>query len=423
MLKIYQLLTVLLTPVIKIYLFKRKLKGKEDSGRFKERLGYASLPRSVGKLAWIHAASVGESISILPLIEQLSTKFPKLNFLVTTGTVTSAKLMATRLPDCAIHQYIPVDILTAVQRFLKHWQPDIAIFAESEIWPNIITQTGKTCPLIMVNGHISEQSFRNWSRDANFAREIFSAYSLCLTQSETDAGYIKKLGAANVKFAGNIKYSAAPLSVDEKELADLKEMIGSRHLWVAASTHFEGESEELLVASVHKELKEKHPGLLTIIIPRHPSRKDEILSELSKMQLKIAVRSHGDKITGDTDIYLGDTMGELGMFYHLSDIAFVGGSLVKRGGHNPLEPARLGCAIIVGPHSFNFTEINNEFIKKNAIITVTNASELTQTIDNLLKDNKKMASYINAAYEVVNDNNGIVEKVIGEISPYIKMPS
>lgn len=419
MLKLYQTLTILASPLIRLYLFKRRIKGKEDRLRYKERFGYTKVSRPKGKLAWIHAASVGESISILPLIESFSEKFPGFTFLITTGTVTSARIMESRLPKNAIHQYVPVDILSYVKRFLKHWHPDIAIFVESEIWPNLITQTSKICPLIMVNGHISTESFQNWQKNKSFAAQILGAYSLCLTQNELDTKYLIELGARNVKCLGNIKYDAPPLSADIDKLNKIKTIIGSRPVWVAASTHKESESEESMIAMVHKGLKIKYPDLLTIIIPRHPARKDEILQEISDMKLSIAVRSNNDRIDNITDIYLADTMGELGIFYRIANIVFVGGSLVPRGGHNPLEPARLGCAIIVGPHTFNFTDINNEFIENNAIITVADTTTLKIELDRLLSDSTKTSKLINAALKVVNEKNGIIEIAIREISTYI----
>lgn len=419
MLKLYQIITIIAAPLIRIYLAMRMRKGKEDTLRINERFGIASVKRPQGKIAWFHAASAGESISILPIITALSEKFPDLNFLITTGTVNSAKIMETMLPAKTIHQYIPVDTLPSVQKFLTHWQPDIAIFAESEIWPNLITQASRACPLIMVNGHMSEESFKSWYKYKSLSKCLFRSFSLCLTQSSTDAEYIEKLGGVNVKYTGNIKYGAEKLPADQDKLSKLSAMIGQRPLWVAASTHNEGEMEEKIIASVHQRLKEKYPDILTIIVPRHAARKDEIKDALARMQLNIATRSSGDVINGSTDIYLADTMGELGIFYRIADIVFVGGSLVPRGGHNPLEPARLSCAIIIGPHAFNFTEINNEFIEKNALIVVQTQEELTKSLNELLSNQEKTSRLQHAALELVNEKAGILNKIIDEISSYI----
>ena len=421
MLKLYQILTILLASLIRVYLFGRKLCGKEDPIRFNERLGISETRRPDGKLIWLHGASVGEAISILPLTNFLAEKYKNTNFLITTGTVTSAKLLAINLPLRTIHQYVPVDILHYVQRFLKHWKPDLAIFVESEIWPNLITQTSKNCPLIMVNGHISSQSFKKWHRNKNFAHEVFSSFSLCLMQSQIGADQLCALGARNAKYSGNIKYDAPNLPTDDHKLAEMIAQTANRRLWVAASTHREGGVyEEKIVATAHKELKTLYPDLLTIIIPRHPSRKDEILAEMADMNLKIAVRSNGNKIDSTTDIYLADTLGELGIFYRLARIVFVGGSLVKRGGHNPLEPARLGCAIVVGCYTFNFIAIMREFEEKNAIIIVKNSNDLISVIQMLFEDEEKTSRLINAALEIVGSKRGVIAKVVEEISPYIE---
>jgi 3-deoxy-D-manno-octulosonic-acid transferase len=420
MLKIYQILTIILAPLVRIYLVRRMRRGKEDAGRFSERLGVAITARPEGRLIWLHGASVGEANSILPLIKLLSEKYLDANFLITTGTVTSARFLETRLPPKTIHQYVPVDVLPYVQRFLKHWQPNLAIFVESEIWPNLITQTAKLCPLVMVNGHISPDSFLRWQKNQPLAQEIFGAFALCLTQSQRDADYIKQLGASCVKYIGNIKYDAPAQEADEAKIKEISRQVGGRPLWVAASTHkHDGVLEEKIVADTHVALKEKYPDILTILVPRHPGRKDEILAALSPMGLNIKVRSQGGLVEGATDIYLADTLGELGIFYRLAKIAFVGGSLVKRGGHNPLEPARLGCAIIAGNYTFNFLDIMNAFVRKDAVVIVNNQQELTGAIINLLADEQKTSRLINAGLEVVQENTGVIEKVMAEIAPYM----
>jgi 3-deoxy-D-manno-octulosonic-acid transferase len=421
MLKIYQTLTIILSPLIRFYLIRRRWRGKEDLTRFNERIGISKLQRPNGRLVWVHAASVGESISVLPLIKLLGEKYQDVNFLITSGTVTSAKLVENNMPNRAIHQYVPVDVLPYVKRFLKCWQPNLAIFVESEIWPNLITQTAKYCSLIMVNGHISSKSFNSWNKNKELARDVFSMFSLCLTQSQVDLQRLVALGAKNVKCVGNIKYDSPAQTADPTKMAEISAQIGNRTLWVAASTHKEDDTcEEKIVAITHIELKEKHPDILTIIVPRHPSRKDEILAELLPLGLNIAVRSHGDVIDNNTDIYLADTLGELGLFYRLAKIVFVGGSLVKRGGHNPLEPARLECAIIVGVYTFNFMEIMQEFNEKNAALVVSSQQDLVIAINNLLADQQKISQLANSALKLVSEKTGIINKVIEEISPHME---
>lgn len=421
MLKIYQIITVLAAPLIRLYLFKRKTKGKEDKARFKERLGYASQQRQTGHLVWVHAASAGESISVLPLIEKISTAYPNSNFLITTGTVNSAKVVANMLPKRTAHQYVPVDILPCVRRFLNYWRPDIALFVESEIWPNLITQTAKYCPLFMVNGRVSKKSFENWQKYGNFSQQVFSSFTKCFVQSDGDANYIKALGAVDVKNVGNIKYDAQPLPYDAQKMEELNTMIKGRKLWLAASTHKEhGEAEEVMAAEIHKEIKKQYPDLLTIIAPRHPARKSEILSELVPLGVNVAVRSDGQKIMPKTDIYLADTMGELGLFYRLANVVFIGGSLVARGGHNPLEPARLGCSIIVGKYTFNFTEINSEFMEKNAMMVAESTNALKTEILDLFENQEKATRLSSAALKLVQEKTGILDGIIQEIAPYIK---
>ncbi len=416
MLKLYQILTTLAAPLIGFYLYKRKLNGKEDPVRFQERLGNASIQRPQGQLIWIHAASVGESISVLPLIEKLGTKYTNANFLITTGTVTSAKLIATRMPPRTIHQFVPVDRLLYVRRFLKHWQPDLALWVESELWPSLVTEVAKICPLILINGRMSEGSFGKWQKYGGFIKQLLSSFSLCLAQSQPDADRLIALGAGNVKYAGNIKYDAPPLQADNKKLAEISAMIGSRPVWVAASTH---KGEELIIANVHKQLKVTYPNLLTIIIPRHPTRGEEVFNEVVNIGLEAALRSHEDKIADKTEIYIADTMGELGIFYRLAKIVFIGGSLVEHGGQNPLEPARLGCVIIVGAHTFNFTEIKREFTEKNAIITVNNQEELQTEIATLFENNERTESLIKNALELVQEKNNILDNIIGEIAIFV----
>lgn len=412
MLKLYQILTILLTPLINLYILRRKFRGKEDPERFSERLGKPSHIRPNGKLIWVHAASVGESISILPLIERLSTKYTKHNFLITTGTITSAKLLENRMPPRTIHQYIPVDRIPYVRDFLEHWQPDLALWVESELWPNLITKAAVRCPLVLVNGRMSDSSFNTWQKYPSFIRELLGKFNLCLAQSRQDGERLEILGAHDVRYPGNIKYDAPALPADKKILSELAAQIGSRKLWLAASTH---KGEEIIASDIHKQLKVKFPDLLTIIVPRHATRKNEILSDLESSGLNISVRSKGDKITDRTDIYLADTMGELGMFFRLAKIVFIGNSLVPNGGHNPLEPARIGCAIIVGPHMFNFAEINREFLENHAMITAKDSDDLKVIIADLLINNEKTVKLIASSLALVQEKNHIVDKIIAEI--------
>lgn len=418
MLKLYQILTTLLAPLISLYIFRRKLRGKEDLARFSERLGQASKPRPEGKLVWVHAASVGETISILPLIERMAHKYPGLNFLLTSGTVTSAKLVESRLPPATFHQYIPIDRLPYVKKFLSHWQPDLALWVESELWPNLVTAASKRCPMALVNGRMSDSSFKTWQKYRGFIASLLGNFTLCLAQSRQDGERLEVLGAKNVKYPGNLKYDAPALPYSEKMLVELQAQISGRPVWLAASTH---KGEEIQAVDVHEKLKETFPDILTIIVPRHATRKDEILDDISYCTASIAVRSSGDEITAQTGIYIADTMGELGLFFRISKIVFMGNSLIKGGGHNPLEPARIGCAVLCGPHTFNFAEITHEFLEKNAILQVGGREALAGEIAALLKNKEKTEKLVASSLALVQEKNHILDNIIEEIEKIVQV--
>jgi 3-deoxy-D-manno-octulosonic-acid transferase len=416
-LTLYRLLTRLAGPIIAIYLLKRKRAGKEDSARFKERFGYASLQRPNGQLVWIHAASVGEALSVIPLINKLAGLNNDINFLLTTGTTSSAKMVENRLAKNAFHQYVPIDTIGAVNRFLAHWQPNLALWVESEFWPNLVTKGAKSCPVILINARISDSSYVKWQRYSSLGKQILGCFSLCLAQSKQDADRLVVLGAANVKYEGNIKYDSPPLPFDLLAMDNMVKMIGKRTIWMAASTH---PWEEKIIAQIHKNLKNQHPDLLTIIAPRHPKRAEEILNDIAPLGLNIAMRSKDEAITKDTDIYLADTLGELGLFYRLSPVVFIGGSLVPRGGQNPLEAARLDCSIIFGPYMYNFTEIKAEFLDKNAAIVISDNESLQNAVEEFISDSDKQQKLASAAMDVVKEKSGILDAFVREITPYLK---
>lgn len=416
LLKLYTILTFIASPVIELYLLKRKKNGKEDVKRFPERFGYAVVPRPDGTLVWIHAASVGEALSVLPIINKLSESHRNVNFLLTTGTTTSAKLVENRLPQRVFHQYVPVDTPLAVKRFLKHWQPNLALWVESELWPNLVVQTSTKCPMILVNGRISDKSYLTWQRYKSLGKELLEQFALTLPQSKLDAERFVNLGAKNVKYLGNIKYDAPALSSDSKKMAELVSQIGERPLWLAASTH---NNEEQKIASIHKELKEDCPNLLTIIAPRHPKRAAEILQDIKAIGLSVAVRSKAQPIEGDTDIYIADTLGELGIFYRLVPIVFIGGSLVNNGGQNPLEAARLDCSIVYGLHMENFMEIKHEMEQAGAAICVNNQSDLQQAVHELMRKPQKQEALVKAAHKVVDSKAGVLDAYVEQIDTYL----
>lgn len=413
----YQLLTILFFPVLLIYLGYRKWVGKEDPKRFFERLGKASCKRPKGKLLWIHAASVGESLSILPLINRLTATYPKLTILVTTGTITSAAMMTQRLPKQAVHQYIPIDNWFTVSWFLFHWKPDLALMVESELWPCLVKQSAKKCPVMVINARMSDRSYRRWMRFSIFTRSLFGSYHHVLAQSGKDALRYRHLGAKNAIYIGNIKYDAPPLSADEAAITELQTMIGNRPVFLAASTHPDEEKE---IARAHREVKISYPDLLTIIVPRHPQRAAHIIQQLVPDTV-VVQRSVQGVITPQTDIYLADTMGELGIFYRLASIVFIGGTLVPHGGQNPLEAARLNNAIIFGPHMDNFLQIKKEFLQQQAAIEISDTEALSKATKQLLRDSKKRRKLAEMALQLVQEKTGATDEICKYIESLLDM--
>jgi len=413
MLSLYRLTTILGAPLIHLFLNRRKARGKEDTARFNERFGQTDMQRPTGPLYWLHAASVGESLSLLPLIDKLLADRPNCHLLMTTGTVTSAKLMQERLPERAIHQYIPVDRPSYVRRFLDHWRPDISLWAESDFWPNMITEAqSRGIPMILINGRISPNSFSGWQRARSLIRTLLQGFTVCLGQSDEDVDRLNQLGSRHTKNLGNLKFAVPALPVEDQELATLKSMIGDRPCWLAASTH---PGEEEIIGEVHKHLKTTQPDLLTLIVPRHPTRGQDIAEALHRMDVKLARRSINDPLTADTDIYIADTMGELGLFFRLTDIAFMGKSLVPLGGQNPLEALRLDCAVIHGPHMANFQWMSEQMLEAGCSLLVNNAAELGEVVSHLLIDVAKMDQMIQHGSAFVDSQSQVTERVAQEI--------
>ena len=418
MLRLYRLTTALGAPLILLYLFRRKARGKEDRRRFGERLGRSGRARPAGPLVWAHAASIGESLSMLPLIERLRGERPAVNVLVTTGTVTSAGLLAKRLPDGAFHQYVPVDRLRFVRRFLDHWRPDLVLWAESEFWPNLITETvARKIPMVLINGRISPWSFSGWQRFGGLIKRLLEGFDLCLGQTEADTGRLRRLGAGGAKYVGNLKFAVPPLPADGEMLSKFKKGLGDRPLWLAASTH---PGEEEMAARVHRRLKEAFSGLLTVIVPRHPDRGSEIATRINALGLTVSRRSAGDAIGPDTDVYVADTLGELGLFYRLAGIAFVGKSLVPLGGQNLLEAARLDCAIVHGPHMMNFEDITERLKAAGASIEIADEEALEAAVARLLADPSERDRMAVAADALAAAEAGVLDAVFAELQPFLE---
>jgi 3-deoxy-D-manno-octulosonic-acid transferase len=412
----YRLITHIVSPFIALYLLLRRVRGKEDPERLRERFGYPSIQRPSNKLIWIHAASVGEALSVLPLMQCLSDRYADVSLLITTGTVTSAKMVAAKLPSNSYHQYIPVDIPGAVDRFLAHWQPDLALWMESELWPNLITSTARYCPLILLNGRISPRSLKFWQQRPQLCRNMIASFTLFLPQSSRDAEHLRLLGATALGPVGNLKYYAPPLPANPTELHLLGKKVAGRPVWVAASTHH---NEEEQCAEVHMRLKADFPDLLTIIIPRHATRGSTIASQLRAKGLTVAVRSLQDSLEKSTDIYLADTMGELGIFYRLAPIVCLGGSLIAHGGQNPLEAARLECAIISGKHIHNFIDIYAELTASNSAIIVQDKDELYSTLKHLLSHPEQQHTLAGNALRAVAVTQHILDNTLTVLAPFI----
>jgi 3-deoxy-D-manno-octulosonic-acid transferase len=389
----------------------RLLMGKEDPERLEERLGISLAERPTGNLIWFHAASVGESLSLVELIKRISSSQPDYNFLITTGTITSAKLILSRLPSNAVHQYIPVDTPKAVEKFLDRWRPSLAIWTESEFWPNLISFTSaRDIPMILINARISEKSYRRWRFFKKSLKNLIEKFNYSLIQDEKTVKYFSKIGISsnNFELTGTLKEGSAALPHSEIEQVEISKQILNRPVWLAASTH---EGEEKLIAAAHRHASKASQGLLLIIVPRHPERGLEIASILTKENFKICLRSKKDKISSDTQIYIADTLGELGLWYRIAPVSFVGGSFVPIGGHNPFEPAALGSAILHGPYVENFKEIYNRLNVAGAAVKIEEASELgVKLIETLSPENA--AKLAQSAWEVSSNGAEITDRAI-----------
>jgi 3-deoxy-D-manno-octulosonic-acid transferase len=413
----YRLGARVLAPFCGPLLSFRRARGKEDAARLNERRGYASRSRPAGPLVWLHGASVGEALSLLPLIERLSQAGQAT--LITTSTVTSARLLAERLPAGALHQYAPLDAPQFMRRFIKHWRPDVALIAESELWPNMILEANAAgTPIILVNARLSERSYLRWkARLPDFIAALLSRIDLALAQSKVDATRYSLLGAPRVEFAGNLKFDAPAPPADRQELAILSGRIAGRRVWIAASTH---DGEEAIVAEAHRLLAPRFPELLTLIAPRHPGRGPEIAETLKSLGLTSALRSEGAE-PGAEAVYICDTMGELGLFYRLAGVVFLGKSLVEEtgGGQNPIEPAKLASAILHGPYVANFADVYALLDSATGATPVRDARALAEALATLFTDGGKLRAMARAAAQAVESQTGALERTLRAIAPYL----
>lgn len=386
-LRAYIVLTFLLGWVFDFLLQRRARRGREDLSCLDERRGLAGLARPSGRLIWLHAASVGESQSALRLIDDLLARYPQAHVLVTTGTVTSARLMGKKLPARAVHQYYPLDRADWTAQFLAHWRPDFALFMESELWPNMLHAVRQAAiPAALLNARLSARSAKRWRVFKGSAQHLLGAFQVIFAQTQGDAQAFESLGAKDVRVSGNIKYSALPLSYDRAAFSALEHAFQGRPLWLYASTH---EGEEALACHVHKTLLQSFPDLLTLIVPRHPDRRSEIAATCTQAGLSYALRGDGHYVPEASDaVYIADTLGELGLFYRLAPLAVIGRSFSADGGggHNPIEAAQLGAAVLSGAHVQYQQEIFDEMLASGAAQQLQKPEDLAPAVEALLRD-------------------------------------
>lgn len=415
LLKLYRLATIALTPLAGPVLNWRVTQGKEDPARLEERLGLASRERPPGRLIWLHGASLGETLSLLPLVERFIQRGAEV--LVTSGTVSSARLLAARLPAGAFHQYMPLDAPQFVDHFLNYWRPDIAIFAESELWPNMVAALrARGIALVLANARISRQSADRWRSLPGAARRVFGAVELCLAQDSENAARFLALGAPCVRIGGNLKYDVPPPPSDPARLAEFNGAVGARPVWAAVSTH---EGEEELILGAHAAIAQQIPALLTVIVPRHRERGGEIATLAQARGLPVALRSRDGEPGPDVAIYVADTVGELGTIFRSVGVVFMGKSLVAGGGQNPIEPAKLGCAVLHGPHIENFGEVYGALAAVKGAARVNDAAALARAVQYLLSDPARMRRMGRASAEAVEKLGGVARGIIAAVEPFL----
>jgi 3-deoxy-D-manno-octulosonic-acid transferase len=401
--------------VVPLYLHYRVRQEKEDPARLGERYGRASQSRPPGRLLWLHGASVGETLSALPFIEHVLDTQPALWVLVTSGTRTSAELLSRRLPARAIHQYLPLDIPAYTNRFLDHWRPDAAIWLESELWPVMLeTMRRRALPAARLNARLTEKSAIGWQRFAGWFRHLLSTFSLTLPISAADGQRLQNAGAPGLAMAGNLKFTAPAPMADSGELAELKTHIGTRPVWLFANSH---PGEEEMARRIHATLARRWPDLLTVIIPRHPARADDV-----EMMLGGAVprRSRGEWPQSGQAFYLGDTMGEMGLFYRAIPIAVVGGSFTPKGGHNPLEPAQCSAAPLIGPDTSKCADIVEELKTAGALIQLPDETALTEELATLLAQPDVRRLRAKAAHAASQRQDEIMASTLAALAPLLQ---
>jgi len=405
---IFLYIVFLLSPII---FLARILNGKEDPKRFKEKLCIYSKKNNL-KSIWFHAVSVGELMSIIPVLKILEKDRKIDQIIVTTTTISSAKIFEKQKFKNIVHKYFPIDTNFLNKKFIKYWKPQAAFFVDSEIWPNMFKSLKKNnIPVILLNGRITKRSFERWSLIKNFSKAVFKNISLALPSNSETKNYLKKLGVNKIKLIGNLKYYGLS-KVENKDKKFLKNKFKNFKVWCAASTH---EGEENIISKLHKNIKRKQKKLLTILIPRHINRVEKIIEQINIDKLKVIKHSSSTSIKQNTDIYIVDTYGEAWKFYNLSNICFMGGSIINHGGQNPLEPARLGNYIVNGPNIGNFKEIYEFLSKNNMSTTTSNMSKIQKIIEKKLNNkisNLNKTKIIKIGEKILNGNMIYINKYI-----------
>ena len=409
----YRILINLILFLSPIIILIRLLQKKEDPLRFKEKLGFYSKKKLKGKLIWFHGASVGEILSVIPLIEKLEKNKQIKQILITSNTLSSSKILSRLKLKKTIHQFLPIDTDYNTNKFLSYWDPSIAIFIDSEIWPNLITNIKKkSISLMLINARITKKSFTKWNFFPSSAKKLFQNFDMCLSSSLESKNYLKLLGAKKISYIGNLKFTQSEKTADELS-SNIKKFFLTRKIWCASSTH---ELEEKICANIHKKLKIKYKNLLTVIIPRHIHRTKKIIKEIKELNLKIHLHDSRKKIDKETDIYLVNSFGQTQSFFKACKTVFLGGSIIEHGGQNPLEAAKYGCQILHGPNVWNFKEIYNLLEVHGVSNKITTTKQLSLKVEQIF-NSKKNSKKLQLKIKILG--NKILESTLKEINFYM----
>ena len=414
MIVFYRILINIVLLISPFIILLRIIKKKEHPSRFKEKFCFFSKKKIKNNLIWFHGASVGEILSVIPLIEKFEKDKNIHQILITSNTLSSSKIISNLGLKKTIHQFFPIDSAYFSKKFLEYWRPKIAIFIDSEIWPNMILDIKKKkIPLILLNGRINKKSFRKWKKINQTAQFLFSKFDICYPSSKESNIHLKSLGIKKNKYLGNLKFSQTEKEENQISIKQ-KKFFRSKNIWCTSSTH---NSEEILIGTAHKKLKKKFKNLITIIIPRHIERTTVIINQLKELNLNVHCHSYGDQIKKNTDIYLVDAYGKTKSFYRICKIVFLGGSIIRHGGQNPLEPAKYGCKILHGPHVWNFGEIYQLLKEYNVSSKVNNIDQLIKQTN---KDFNKKGNSLKIKTKIKSIGDKILNSTFKEIKSFIK---